>query len=130
MPSEAVPIIVVGPKEREDVYAKLKSHFTLIGSAPCSYFPGYPFKFKDGAERIVSVSAVIEHFEKEQQAALVKSFKRFFKRANESTRFKCGIFQPALCWMLKASPLLLCSSKGGIQFEANEIFKSESVMQA
>ena len=108
-------------EEREDIYSKLKSHFTLIGSAPCYNFPGYPFHFRNdmfGGNK-VSITAVIEHFGEEQQQALVKRFQQFLKRpTSPGTSVACGIFQPKLCMMLKASTLKRV--EGGIQFEAND----------
>ena len=112
-------------EEREDIYSKLKSHFTLIGSAPCYNFAGYPFHFRNDIQESsykVSITAVIEHFGEEQQQALVKRFQQFLKRPTSP-----GIFQPELCMMLKASTLQ--RMEGGIQFEAKDAVKPERLME-
>ena len=99
-------------EQQKDVYQKLQNHFNVIFNAPCKYFAGYPFKWKDG-ECDVSITAIIEHFEEEQQDALIACCNKMLMKKGGH-----GSTSPAfIVSSLKAS--VLQRYEGGIQFEVN-----------
>lgn len=98
-------------EQQVDIYQKLQNHFNVIFNAPCNHFPGYPFTWKDG-ERDVSITAIIEHFGKEQQDALINSCNKML--AKKGGHLNIG--PSYIVSSLKASELQRV--EGGIQFEA------------
>lgn len=98
--------------QQKDIYQKLQNHFNVIFNAPCKYFPGYPFTWKDG-ECDVSITAIIEHFGEEQQDALTTSCNKML--AKKGGHLNTG--PDYVISSLKASKLQRV--EGGIQFESN-----------
>lgn len=97
-------------KKQKDVYKTLQSHFDVIFNAPCRYFPGYPFAWKDGEDRVY-IKAIIEHFGDEQQKNLIASCNAMLAKKAGLNR----IGTSRILLGLKASKLQ--RAEGGIQFE-------------
>ncbi len=96
-------------EQQKDVYQKLQDHLCVIFSAPCKRFAAYPFKWEEG-ECDISITAIIEHFGKAQQAALIASCNRMLGKKNSVCRGVGSMVQ-----FLKACDLK--RAEGGIQFE-------------
>jgi len=116
-----MPPTALNHEQQGEIYEKLRDHFRVVMGAPCRSFPGYPFPV-DWGKGGVFISAVIEHFEEEQQRALVAHFNRWFRHVES----RCGIFQGILPNLLKATDLKRV--EGGVQFEANQTFGADGLM--
>ncbi len=110
------------PGQQDDIYRKLHDHMYVIFNAPCSKFPNFPFEW-DRAEGNVSITAIIENFEEEQQANLIKSFNNSLR----TLRFN-GSCIDSVSRYLKAT--ILKRYEGGIQFEAGATGTPERIMEA
>jgi hypothetical protein len=112
--------VALTAEQQRDTYKTLHSHLYLIFNAPSKNFVNYPFEWND-SECSVSITAIIEHFEETQQAALIKScnsmLKKDFSRAVPAFLLK----------FLKAD--VLQREEGGIQFEANASTTPELLME-
>jgi len=122
----SMPPGALNVRQQKDTYQKLQDHFNVIFNAPCQLFDGYPFQMKD-TEGGVTITAIIENFEKEQQDALIKNYNKMANRGkyvNEGRLFTApalnNLGSAMITEGLKASKLLRV--EGGIQFEV----KSES----
>jgi hypothetical protein len=102
--------LVLNTQQQKDVYKYLQNHFYVILNAPCKHFEGYPFKWNDG-ENNVSITAIIENFQSEQQTALIANCNKMLR--NSYGRFSADV---SITKMLSASNLQ--RDEGGVQFNA------------
>jgi hypothetical protein len=100
--------------QQKDVYKKLQHHFNVIFNAPCKPFPGYPFT-QNGWKHAVSFTAIIEHFEDDQQRALISSYNKTLKKGSFCSSVVTGT--ASIVGSLQAKKLNRV--EGGIQFEAS-----------
>jgi hypothetical protein len=110
-------------EQQMDVYQRLQDHLYVIFNAPCKPFESFPFKWKK-EDLSVSITAIIEHFEENQQVSLIKSFNSILKM-NMSGDYNRYV---DVLRHLKASALK--RHEGGIQFEVNINSKAEYLMEA
>lgn len=111
----------LNPEQQKEVFRMLHSHMYVIFNAPATEFHNYPFQW-DMGEGAVTITAIIEHFDKEQQAALIDCL----NKALEGYRFSSAD-SASVSTFLKAT--MLERYEGGIQFVSNPLFPHINVME-
>lgn len=118
--------ITTGPKalnieQQKHAYERIYDHLNVLLNAPCTRFPHYPFVWKEG-ECSVYVTAIVEHFEDEQQFALVTRLNKKLKQMN-----LCSNVPNWASEFLRAR--LLRRHDGGIQFKVKEEISETEFME-
>lgn len=111
----------LNPEKQKQVYQMIQNHLGIIFNAPCTKFHDYPFTWKEN-ENSVSITAIIEHFEEEQQQALVDRCNMKLRRSNFSIS---RIIWASEC--LKARSLR--RHGGGIQFKLRSDVSDQAFME-